>query len=123
MSETIRCYNKEGNLETMAEINSDNSIKCFYNLSDRVFTRIIEQSYLEKGKKYSENNKSVIILEEDYELMEFYLDGEQICRLRKKGQTTLSDVKIKSRMNLVNDFIYENFTIKPELVNDWLKKL
>lgn len=123
MSETIRCYNKEGNLETMAEINSDNSIKCFYNLSDKVFTRIVERNYLEKGKKYSENNKSVIILEGEYELMEFCLDGEQICRLRKKGQTTLSEVKIKSRMNLVNDSIYENFTIKPELVNDWLKKL
>lgn len=123
MGETIRCYNQEDKLETMAEFNSDHSLKSYYNISDRVFTRLNELSYLEKGKKYSENSKSVIILEEDYELMEFCLDGEQICRLKKKGETTLSGVKIKSRMNLVNDSIYENFTIKPELVNDWLKKL
>lgn len=123
MAQSIKCYDNQDKLTTYAEVDANYDIFKYYSLTNRRLVRFYKNLYLENKKRIIEDNKSIIEFDEDCELLFFVLDGESFCRVKKTNCTTLAQPKILSKLSIVDDCYYENFTIKPELIKDWLKKL
>lgn len=120
---TIKCYDIKDNLQTFAEIDSNLEVASYYNLSNNIFTRFFKPSYDDDGKVFTENNKTKIEFEGECEMINLVFDGVSICRIKKHGYTQLTPPPIKSRIDMVDENYIESFTIKPELIQEWLKKI
>lgn len=123
MEQSVKCYDKNDKLTTYAEVDKNYGILKYYNLNNRRFVRFYKNLYIENKKRIIEDNSSTIEFDEDCELMLMVLDGESFCRVKKLNCTTIVPPRILSKISIVDDCYCENFTIKPELIQDWLKKL
>ena len=127
MNQVIKSYDKNNKLVIYAEIDNNMELSKLYKLSGRKFYKFSKDVFTEDKKtpkkKLTEINKVIINYADDCELLHFHLDGESFCRVKKTDCTSLISPKVISKVSLINDLYYENFTIKPELVSEWLKKL
>lgn len=119
MTQIIKCYNENDNLVTFAEVETSFDIIKFYNIKNKTFTKFIKTKY----KKRVETLETAILFSEECELMDFVLDGEHFCRVKKMTCNTLIPPPIISKFSILNDSFFENYTIRQELIKDWLKKI
>lgn len=120
---SVFLYDKEDNLITFSEINSEGELINYYDLKDRKLKKLNTHSYKEKGKNYTERNRAIIVFEEDASLFHTFIDGESRVVAQKKNATLGTIPKPQSKLYSLNEDNIESFTINPNLVQNWLKKL
>lgn len=120
----IFLYNKSNELVTYVDLDERYSLQSYYNLNDRVLTKINLNKFKEKNKLYTELKKAKIIFDEDCKLFHMFLDqNESYCKVIKYGSLKIESPKILSTIYLHNEESLEGYTINPSLVQGWLKKL
>jgi hypothetical protein len=120
---SVFLYDKEDNLITFSEINNEGELINYYDLKDRKLQKLNTHSYKEKGKNYIERNRAIVVFEEDCSLFHTFIDGESRVVAQKKNAPLGSIPKSQSKLYSLNEDNIESFTINPNLVQNWLKKL
>ena len=120
----IFLYNKINELITYVELDENFSLKNYYNLKDRILTKINTSKIKEKNKLYTEVKKAKIIFDEDCKLFHMFLDqNDSYCKVIKSSSLRIEPPKVLSTIYLHNEESMEGYTLNPSLVQGWLKKL
>lgn len=120
----IFLYNKSNELITYVDLDENCSLQSYYNISDRILTKINISKFKEKNKLYTEAKKAKIIFCEDCKLFHMFLGpNESYCKVIKSGSLRIEPPKVLSTIYLHNEESLEGYTLNPSLVQDWLKKL
>lgn len=120
----IFLYNKEGQLMTYVDLNEKGDATNYLSLSGNVLTRFHISSVKEKNKIYTDIDKTKIVYDEDCKLFHMFFDADDsYCRAVKKSSNRIEPPNIVSITHLHNEDNIESFTVKPNLVQDWVKKL
>jgi len=114
----IFIYNNEDELISYVELDN-NEIAHQYLLKNRELTKC--NIFLNNKKK--EINKVKILFNEDCSLRHFILDGEAICRVVRKNSHSISPPNEEARITLKDNKKIDFFSIKKNLIEDWLKLL
>ncbi len=117
---SIFVYDKDGDLTSYAEIDkNDNSVVNQYFVKGKELTKSNIFTY---GKK-KEKTDTKILYDEECALFFINLDGESFCRVTKKKSHSISPPNEISRISISDEKKAELFTIKKNLVEDWIKLL
>lgn len=118
----IFIYNKNCDLQTFVELKGD-ELNSYYNLQDRVLTKLNCFVFEEQHKTIQETKKAVIAFEEDCTLRHDYFDGESRVVASKILSSTSEPPQSNSKIYIANDTHIEGCTIQSSLINSWLQKL
>lgn len=117
---SIFIYDKDDELTSYAELNKKSSeVVNQYFLKDRELTKSNTFMY---GKS-KETTKTKILFSEDCSLFYLNLDGESICRAVRKNSNSIAPPDEVSRVSLIDEKRLDSFSIKKNLIADWLKLL
>ncbi len=120
---SIFLYDKEDHLITFSEINNEGELINYYDLKDRKLQKLNTNSYKEKGKNFVERNRAIVVFEDECSLFHTFIDGESRVVAQKKNAPLGTIPKSQSKIYSLNEDKIEGFTINPNLVQNWLKKL
>ena len=120
----IFLYNKNNELITYVDLYENCSLQSYYNLDNKILTKLNISKFKEKNKLYTEVKKAKIIFGEDCKLFHMFLgQNESYCKVIKSGSLRIESPKILSTIYLHNEESLEGYTLNPSLVQNWLKKL
>lgn len=120
---SIFLYDKEDNLTTFVEIDDSNNLMNYYDIKDKKLQKLNVISYKERGKNHVERNRAIVVFEEDCSLFHTFIDGESRVVAQKKNAPLGTMPKSESKFYSLNEDNIESFTVNPNLVQSWLKKL
>jgi len=120
---SIFLYNKNNELTTYVDLDENDKLFGYYNLSGRDLTKINVCSYKEKNKVYTDVKKAKITFGEDCTLHHMFLDGDSRVAAIKKNSFRLDPPVALSRIYSHNDEGIESYTINPDKIKDWLSKI
>jgi len=125
-SSSIGIYDKFNNLTNYAEY-SNQDLKCYYGVEGNVLNKKLTQNYIKENPVYI---SSVVEHQDNIMLYPLQIDGETSMQTIKSGQTFTSfdRVEVCSRVDTYLDDIEDNvelqhFSLKSDLVDEWLNKL
>lgn len=117
---SIFVYDKESELISYVEIDKgNNKIVNQYFAKGKELTKSNIFTY---GKKKEQTNTK-ITFNEDCSLFFLNLDGESFCRATKRNSSSISPPSEISRISIIDNKKSDFFTIKKNLIEDWLKLL
>jgi hypothetical protein len=123
---TINTYDKSNNLIGFVEFNSENQLKSYYKINGNTLNRKFTNEY-EFGEK--EVVSSVLEYKDSIMLFPLQVYGETSMRVIQSSSTiSLTTVDVVKRLDSYfdseeNNHSIETFTIKSNLIEDWINKL
>lgn len=120
---SIFLYNKNDELETYIETNSSEELIGYYNLLNKVLTKVNVSTKKEKNKIIKEEKKAKIVFAEDCVLNHMFLEGSSRIVVYKKNSNKLESPAIESKIYSLNNSLIKEYTIDNNLLQSWLKKL
>lgn len=117
---SIFVYDKESELISYVEIDKDDN-----KIINQYFTKgkeLTKSNIFTYGKKKEQTNTK-IIFDEDCSLFFLNLDGESFCKAIKKNSNSMVPPSEISRISIIDNKKSDFFTIKKNLIEDWLKLL
>lgn len=122
-------YDKSNNLVHFLELNNFNKIKCYYHVDGSCLDRKFLNEYHDEDL-HSEIISSVICYENNIMLFPIYINGETSVRVILSGDsfTSFKSPNILSKIDVyetseINQVSIQNFTIKSNLIDEWINKL
>lgn len=116
-------YDKSDSLITYIDFNIQDEIVNYYNVNDNELTKINNFSYKEKSKLYKQQQKTKILFAEDISLNHMNFYGEsRVVATKKNSNKFIDSPDAVANIHLNNNFV-ESFSIKANLLEDWMDKL
>lgn len=123
-SSSVFLYNKQDELITYAEIDSNGSLANYYNVDDNKLTKVNVNKYKEKNKNYTDIIKTITTFEEKCMLFHMFFDkDDSYCKAIRTSSNRIEYPKVISTIHSYNKDFIESFTVKPSLIENWSKKL
>ena len=117
-------YNKKDELITFVEFDANQNMCGYYRLEDKVLTKGHISRYKEKNKIYTDTIKTKTTFKEDCKLFHMFFDlDDSYCRAVKSGIDRIEPPTVISTIHSHNEDCIEAYTINPNLIQEWLKKL
>jgi hypothetical protein len=121
---SIFLYNKQDELITYAELDSNGSLANYYNINDNILTKLNINRYKEKNKLYTDIVKTKTEFDGDCMLFHMFFDkDDSYCKVVKKGSKRIEYPNVISTVHSYNNDFIESFTINPSFLQDWAKKM
>ena len=121
---SIFLYNKQGELITYAELDTEGSLVNYYNINDNILTKLNINRYKEKNKLYTDIVKTKTEFDEDCMLFHMFFDkNDSYCKVVKKGSKRIEYPNIISTVHSYNNDFIESFSINSSLLQSWAKKI
>ena len=123
---SIETYDKNNNLVGYIEFKDNRELKCSYQVNGNILRKRYYRKFNEENQFFEDTISGVIDFENNIRLKHFFLDGETLIRAIEIGTAKSNQLSpnIKSRIDILNDDnSIECFTIKSDLINEWLNKL
>lgn len=119
-SKSIFIYDQNNDLTSFVEFSKKNKeVINQYFLKNRELTKINTFTY----RKLKETTKTKVIFSEDCSLFYLNLDGESVCRAVRRNSHSIAPPNEISRISLIDEKRLDSFSIKKNLISDWLKLL
>lgn len=120
---SIFLYNKRDELITYVDLDDSGCLTSYYHIDHNRLIRFTIDKFVEKNKNFTDINKAVIVFDEPCKLFHTFLDGESCCRAIKRDSRRIEPATVLSRICTHNDHSVEGYTIKPDLLQEWLKRV
>ena len=124
---SIGIYDKCNNLVDYVEFQNDDDIKCYYSVNGNVLNRKYTNVY--EGE-VTELVSSVIEYDNNIMLYPLSVQGETAMRTIQSGASFTSFIEpgVSSRVDFYDDYIDNDsgvqcFSVKSELIDEWLNKV
>lgn len=119
----IFLYNKRNELITYVDLDDNRNILSYYNLQDNTLTKYNISKFLEKNKWKTDIKKAKIVFDEECKLFHMFDGDESYCKAIKKNSLKIDSPLALSKIYSHNNEQLEGYTVKPSMIQDWLKKL
>lgn len=124
---SIRIYDKNDKLVDYIEFKSlSNEMKCYYSVDGNSLNRKFVNEYYDNEFPYEETVSSIINFAEDFKLYSLTIGGE--AHIRAMTSSFQMSPSIESRVdtyldNEIDETSIQSFTIKSDLIDEWINKL
>lgn len=121
---SIFLYNKNNELTTYVDLNKEGQLTGYFHLEGRMLTKMNVLRYKEKNKLHQEVSKARITYDEDCKLFHMFFDiDESYCQVVKKNSNRLEIPNAVSKIHVYDNENSKAFTVKKDLISQWLKKI